>query len=235
MLNCPLLFEKLEQLIFGGGFHPEQSTTGELIHIFGKAGSGRTTLALQIACNISLLGQKVLYIDTEGKVSGKRIKELVGDKFKQVNDQLKLFYPKNFSEQHDFIQRIEFYLSNREIGLIVVDTITNLYRQGRMLGTIGKNNYEKLAFQVALLRQLAKKHSLKILLINQATISKKDDPGNLKREQVSPVAKAIMNYWADREIILVAYGWGDFEARIPGEFEGRVKFKIDASGVTPNE
>jgi hypothetical protein len=56
---------------------------------------------------------------------------------------------------------------------------------------------------------------------------------NLKQERVSPVAKSIASYWADREIILLSYGFGKFEARIPGEFVGRVKFSINSNGIIP--
>jgi len=56
---------------------------------------------------------------------------------------------------------------------------------------------------------------------------------SLKHESVSPVAKAIMSYWADREIILISHGRGNFEGRIPNEFEGRVKFGIDTKGIVP--
>ena len=56
---------------------------------------------------------------------------------------------------------------------------------------------------------------------------------SLKHEKVNPVAKAIMEYWVDREIILISHGWGKFEGRIPNEFEGRVKFGIDTNGIIP--
>ena len=103
------------------------------------------------------------------------------------------------------------------------------------MGKAGKPHYEKLAFQVALLRKMAKQYALPVLLFNQATRNKKDNPLDLRRERVSPVAKAIMAYWSDREIILVPHGWGEFEARIPGEFEGRVKFRINSEGITSCE
>ena len=235
MASCMVASKELEQLIFGKDFRLGE-TGGKLIHIFGKAGSGRTTLALQIACNICAQAMEVFFIDTEGKVSGKRVKEIAGvDCFKKVNKHLKLYRPENFEKQHTFIRQLEFYLANRTLGLIVVDTITNLYRQEQTLGEVGKNNFEKLAFQVALLQKIAKQYSLPVLLFNQATLNKKDNPLNLRQERVSPVAQAIMDYWADRKIILVPHGWGKFEARIPGEFEGRVIFNIDSKGITSSK
>lgn len=238
MTNKIIEPEALERLIFGEGFIFNE-TPGKVIHIFGEAGSGRTTLALQIACNICSKNKKVLFIDTEGKVSGTRIKDISGDEhFPRVNKFLKLYSPANFTEQQDLIQNLDFFLINQKVGMIIIDTITNLYRAEGKFGVPSKNHYEKLAFQVALLRNIAKQRSVLVLLLNQATMNKNDEGDellNLKRENVSPVAKAILNYWSDREIILVSHGWGEFEARIPGEFEGRVKFKIDNKGVCPLE
>ena len=227
---------ELEELVFGEKISSDKPIP-KLIHIFGEAGSGKTTLALQLTCGIGLLGKKVIFIDTEGKVTGTKIKTLTMEEtFPKVNEMLKLYVPHSFQEQHSLISNLEFYLLNQDVGLIIIDTITNLYRQEENFGKNKKNNYEKLAFQVALLRKLSREKKVPIILINQATMVKDDDSEglrSLKREKVSPVAKAIMEYWVDREIILISHGWGEFEGRIPNEFEGRVKFGIDTNGIVP--
>lgn len=226
----------LEELVFGEKISPNKAVS-KLIHIFGEAGSGKTTLALQLTCGIGLLGKKVIFIDTEGKVSGTKIKAIAREKaFPKINQMLKLYVPSNFQEQHSLVSNLEYYVLNQEIGLIIIDTITNLYRQEENFGKNKKNIYEKLAFQVALLRKISREKRVPIILFNQATMTKiKDSEGlkSLKRERVSPVAKAIMEYWADREIILISHGWGSFEGRIPNEYEGRVKFGIDTNGIVP--
>jgi len=226
----------LEELVFGEKISPSKAVS-KLIHIFGEAGSGKTTLALQLTCGIGLLGKKVIFIDTEGKVSGTKIKAIAREKaFPKINQMLKLYVPSNFQEQHSLVSNLEYYVLNQEIGLIIIDTITNLYRQEENFGKNKKNIYEKLAFQVALLRKISREKRVPIILFNQATMTKiKDSEGlkSLKRERVSPVAKAIMEYWADREIILISHGWGSFEGRIPNEYEGRVKFGIDTNGIVP--
>ena len=53
----------LEELVFGEKLSPDKAVS-KLIHIFGEAGSGKTTLALQLTCGIGLLGKKVIFIDT---------------------------------------------------------------------------------------------------------------------------------------------------------------------------
>ena len=228
----------LEELVFGQLVDFQHPLSG-LIHIFGEAGSGKTTLALQLAIGFCINGKKVVFIDTEGKVTGSKIKDLANNqKFSRINDLLKLHMPSSFKDQHSFICSLEHLLKNQEIGLLIIDTITNLYRQEMSFGKNNKGNYEKLAFQVALLRKISNNYKIPIILFNQATMSKVDESDittNLKREKVNPVARAIMEYWANREIILISHGWGSYEARIPREFEGRVKFRIDTNGIVPDK
>ena len=75
------------------------------------------------------------------------------------------------------------------------------------------------------------------ITFSQSTVSYDDEDflASLKRERVNPVAKSIMDYWSDREIILLPHGYGKYEARIPTEFEGRVKFNINSEGIYPVE
>ncbi len=228
----------LEELIFGQIVNFQQPSTG-LIHIFGEAGSGKTILALQLAIGFCDNGKKVVFIDTEGKVTGSKIKDLAPNKdFSRINSLLKLHIPSNFNEQHSLICSLEHFLKNQELGLLIIDTITNLYRQEVNYGKNKKSNFEKLAFQVALLRKISSDCKFPVILFNQATMHKVDETdiiANLRREKVNPVAKAIMTYWTDREIILVSHGWGNYEARVPSEFKGRVKFRIDTKGIVPVE
>ena len=223
----------LEELIFTEQLNSENKI-GQLVHIFGKAGSGKTTLALQMALQVCSIGKKVIYIDTEGKVTGGKIKDISSEEiFSLINRNLKLYVPQNFNEQHQLIEQLDYYLKNQKIGMLIVDTITNHYRQEILFRKDSKELYEKLAYEVALFRKIAKEKVIPILMMNQSTMRKNlEENDHLRREQVNPVAKAIMNYWSDREIILISHGWGDFEARKPGEHEGRVKFNISTNGIT---
>ncbi|MHA1123300.1 MAG: AAA family ATPase, partial [Candidatus Heimdallarchaeota archaeon] len=75
----------LEELVFGEKLSPDKAIS-KLIHIFGKAGSGKTTLAIQLTCGIAFQGKKVIFIDTEGKVTGTKIKAIAKEKaFSKIN------------------------------------------------------------------------------------------------------------------------------------------------------
>ncbi|MHA1155811.1 MAG: AAA family ATPase [Candidatus Heimdallarchaeota archaeon] len=237
MMSGLLNFPELEELILGEKFDPK-IIKSKVVHIYGEAGSGKTTVAVQLAVGYSLKNKKVIYIDTEGKVSGEKIKNIVSEEnFDKVNKNIKIYFPRDFEKQHDLIQKLEFYLSNQNIGAIIIDTMTNLYRQAMLFKKDTKILYEKLAYEVAFLRKLSRDRNITIILVNQATMPKaiknEDDSLSYNYERINPAAKAIMSYWADREIILVSHGWGNFEARIPGEFERRVKFGINDEGIAP--
>lgn len=236
-MNGLLNFPDLEELIFGEKIDSKE-TKNKLVHIYGKAGSGKTTVAIQLAIGYSLRNKKVIYVDTEGKVSGEKIKGIASDgNFDKVNKNIKIYFPNDFDSQHDLIQKLEFYISNQNIGTIIIDTITNLYRQAMLFRKDTKILYERLAFQVAFLRKLSRDKNIPIILINQATMPKaiknEDNSLSYNYERINPAAKAIMSYWSDREIILISHGWGNFEARIPGKFERRVKFCINSKGIAP--
>lgn len=233
-LNIP---PELAFLLFGKNL-TLLNDQGKIFHIYGEAGTGKTTLAIQIALSYCTKNKRVFYLDTEGKVTGSKIREMSDENnFKSINKNLKLFIISKFEEQRKLIQKFDFFFQTQKVDMIIVDTITNHYRQAMLFQKDTKNLYEKLAFQVAYLNKIAKKKTIPILLINQATMRKqKNDMINseaMPLERIDPVAKAIMSYWSDKEIILINHGWGKFEARIPREYEGRVKFSISEKGIIP--
>ncbi|MEA2069950.1 MAG: AAA family ATPase [Asgard group archaeon] len=216
--------------------HREKKKKGKLIHLYGKAGSGKTTIALSICNRACLKGHKTIYIDTEGKVTGTILKRLIKKKdFKLINSHLRLYQPQTFQEQHELLQKFDYYLSKTVMPLIIIDTITNLYRQGKFFQNIKKTDYKKLAYQVALLHKITEEQNTTVIMCNQATGSfkseeeKKED--ELLFERIQPVAKAVMNYWSDTEIMVRKLGWGKFEAQAQNELEEKVKFTIKKTGV----
>lgn len=227
------LTNDLEILLFGKEIK-YKNLESKLIHLFGEAGTGKSTIAIHFLCKFAQNKKKVVFIDTEGKITGSKIKGILqDDNLKQLNGLFKFYRPTTFQEQHELIINIEPYLKNQNIGLIIIDTITNLYRQETDFLKNDKIAFKKLAYQVAHLRELSNSYQFPILIFNQATMKKmkNGDPEILFSEKINPVAKAIISYWSDKEIILLSHGFGDFEARKPGETKGKVKFTIDPHGI----
>ena len=162
--GSPILDNLLE-----GGYEKEIITT-----IYGPAGSGKTLLCLLSLLKIVESGKKIIYIDTEGGFSIERLKQLTKD-YKKVLDNVVFLRPTTFEEQKDAFKRLPGIV-NDKIELIIVDTVSMLYRL-----EMGKNDdvYEvnkELGQQLGYLNEIARKKKIPILITNQvyANFEQKD-------------------------------------------------------------
>jgi len=167
-----------------GGF-----TVGEITVVYGEAGTGKTTLAMQTAIEAARRGSKVLYLDTEHSFTHQRFSQLAGEGADAVSEQILLFFPDTFSAQTSLVENIENYLTP-STRLLVADTITALYRVG--LGsaehTFGLNR--ELNRQLAYLSTVAVRHKLVILLTSQVH-ARLDFPFG----RIEPVARRTLSHW----------------------------------------
>ena len=151
--------EVLDELL-GSGYEDDVVST-----IYGPAGSGKSTLCLLAAISAAK-DKKVIFIDTEGGFSVERLRQLTKD-HERVLKNIFLLKPTTFQEQkkafEELRERIE---DNKNIGLIVVDTITMLYRLERSEEEIRQTNRE-LGRQVGYLTEIARKRNIPIILANQ--------------------------------------------------------------------
>ena len=81
--------------LFGGGIEK-----GIITKIYGEAGTGKTNICLQATREISSIGKKVAYIDTEN-VSLERLKQICSNKYdyQKILDNILFFYPDSLEEQ----------------------------------------------------------------------------------------------------------------------------------------
>jgi recombination protein RecA len=94
---------------------------GRFTEIYGPEGSGKTTIALTMAKNVTLAGGKVLYIDAEIMLSYEAIESMLGFTFDK--EKFILIQPET-GEQAFMI--IEQALKTGDFELIVVDTVAAL-------------------------------------------------------------------------------------------------------------
>ncbi len=174
--------------------------TREITLVYGESGSGKTTFLLQCIRNCTLRGARAIFIDADNTFSSERLKQIANKDLSKIAPRILLFQLSSFNEQAQIINHLEKYLTKgSDIRLIVVDTITNLYR--RELGGSSKNfslNRE-LNRQVALLLSLARNYDVALLLASQVRGVFEVDAA---RADVEPVAAAILNYWARLSIQL---------------------------------
>jgi len=146
--------------------------------IYGPAGSGKTLLCLlAIMKVVEDSKKKVVFIDTEGGFSVERLKQL-SDDHKKILEGVIFLMPTTFKEQKDSFEKLKEVI-NDKIGLVVVDTVSMLYRL-----EMGKSDevYEvnkALGQQLGYLNEIARKKKIPILITNQV-YADFENPNNVK-------------------------------------------------------
>jgi recombination protein RecA len=103
-----------------GGLH-----IGEVTSIFGEAATGKSTLAYQSFINIARMGLSAIYIDSEHKFSFRRITQI--ENRIDFSDYVEIFQPETFTQQMQYLKNLKKQLNEKRVGLLVIDTISNLY------------------------------------------------------------------------------------------------------------
>jgi DNA repair protein RadB len=159
--------------------------------VYGEAETGKSSLAVQCAINCARMGYKTLFIDSDGTFSTKRLSQIAYYDCEKISSFIILMKPTTFQEQIAVIDHLEEYIT-KKFGLIVVDTITSLYRVelGSPKETFALNR--ELNRQVAFLAQIAKTHKVAVLITSQVR-------SVFREEQVitEPVATRVLKFWSD--------------------------------------
>jgi len=168
-------------MLLKGGYDADIVTT-----IFGPSGTGKTNLCLLAAVKIAEKGKKVIFIDTEGGIAVERIKQL-SERWEEVLGKIIFFNPLNFEQQKETFEKIKTMM-NEAIGMIVVDSISMLYRLelGRSEEVYEVNS--ALGKQIAILVEIARTYKIPVLITNQVY----SDFGN--RDQVKMVGGDLLKY-----------------------------------------
>jgi DNA repair protein RadB len=169
-----------------GGLAP-----GDVTLVYGEAETGKTSLAIQCAVNTARTGYKVIFVDSDNTFSPVRLSQIAYKDIDKVAPSITLVKPTSFLEQASAIDRLDEYLT-RNVGLVVVDTVTSLYRLelGDPKKTFTLNR--ELGRQVASLAQTAKTRKVAVLVNSQVR--------NVFLEGVvtmEPVATRVLKFWAD--------------------------------------
>jgi len=116
--------------LLGGGVE-----VGVITEFYGGFASGKTQLCHQLCVNVQLprerggLELKAVYVDTEGSFRPERVKEMASALRLNEDDVLRnivVFQPRSVEEQVKAVK--EAGRMSRHVGLLAVDTVTNLFR-----------------------------------------------------------------------------------------------------------
>jgi len=157
--------------ILGGGI-----ATGKLTEVFGPFKSGKTNLAQTIAVTIQLpkkqggLNAAVAYIDTENTFSREKIKRIskrFGLDPKKVLSQI--FHARIYSSDHQaqMISKAETLCKNRNVRLIIVDSLMALMRAEYVgIGMLARRQ-SALNNMIHALSRVAETYNAAVLVTNQ--------------------------------------------------------------------
>jgi len=138
---------------------------GIITTIYGPAKSGKTNLCMLSVIRIAGRGKKIIYIDTESSFSIERFKQLTKH-YDKVLQNIIFFRPTTFKEQNEVFENLRKII-NKNIGIIIVDTIASLYRlelsQNRNISDMNS----MLGNQLSTLLALARKQNIPIIITNQ--------------------------------------------------------------------
>ncbi|TXT54994.1 MAG: DNA repair and recombination protein RadB [Promethearchaeota archaeon] len=187
----------------------ETSFIEGLISIWGDFGVGKTIFALQTIRVFLEKDQKVLFVYTKPIFPYKELQNVLKEKYKEkeiplVLENLSLINCTSFEELYSFIYKIEFSLLKNKKGkkknipnLIVIDSITNLYRLE--LNKEQKPTNIKLNFQLneilGQLTYLNHHYHIEVLLTNELSRKRIED----NYVEIQSGGK-VMEYWTTLSI-----------------------------------
>jgi len=160
--------------------------TGYITEITGESGAGKTQFLLTLLLSAQLppphgLGRPALYISTEAALSTKRLSQILtqhpffrtldADIAKPTLDSvISTVTPDLESQDHILTYQVPVVVARRNIGLIVLDSVAANYRAEFERGSGGSNMAARSAELVRLghlLRELARKYNLAVVVANQ--------------------------------------------------------------------
>jgi len=212
--------------LLGGGFPAEGVSL-----VYGEAETGKTSLAVQCAVNCARRGIKSLFIDTDGTFSYERLSQIAEYDYEKISPLMIIMRPTTFQEQARTIDQLEKVITNK-IGLIVVDTVTSLYRVelDDPKETYAANR--ELNRQLAVLTQIVKTCGVAALIISQVRSVPLGETIEMK-----PVATRVLNYWS--EVVLDMKQTGQtrvikvLREKHPSiKGTGFIYIKIESTGIT---
>src|SRR3989441_4655931 len=156
--------------------------------VYGEASTGKSVLAMQSALGAVVMGFKVFFVDADLSFSVQRLESL--DRGKELAENIVVFQPEDFREQIRITESLEGLLSKTP-ALLIVDSVTGLYRaEIEKPGMVFVQNRE-LNRQLAYLSDLASRFELTILLTGQ--VHSQPSRGSWL---IAPVATRTLRHWS---------------------------------------
>ncbi len=225
--------QSLDKLL-GGGVETQAIT-----EVYGQFASGKSQLGFQLSVNVQLpadkggLGRNCLFIDTENTFSPTRIiqiaKTLKLDPEKILRN---IFVARAYNSDHQMLllDKATEMIEEKNIGLIVIDSLTSHFRSdfvGR--GELAPRQ-QKLNKHLHTLQRLADAHNLAVYVTNQVMAR----PDVLFGDPTAPVGGHVLAHQATYRLYFRKGKEGTRIARLMDAAnlpEGEAIFKITENGL----
>jgi len=177
-----------------------------IISIWGDYGVGKTTFSLQKAIDIAAKEKNVIYIYTKPNFPFKKINDLIQKSIKKILNNITFIKSLKFEDLYSLVFDLEFLVlnanreANNKINLIIIDSVTDLYRLELNKESKEKNfllNY-KLSQILANLSFLNEIYSIEILIVNNKTNIVYN--GQIVEAQSGGL---VMDYWINSTIKII--------------------------------
>lgn len=175
---------------------------GIITMFYGPSATGKSNFMMQAAAH-QAKAKKIIFIDTEGSFSLDRINQLSNNNSEEILKNIAILNPTSFEEQNQAFEKIHKELQSDNIGLIIVDSISMLYRlalaDARKLGQdeVQKINGQ-LANQMKILYEIARKQNIPVLITGQvySEFLTEEEWLSGKTAGVNVVGGDLLKYWS---------------------------------------
>ncbi|MBS3078742.1 DNA repair and recombination protein RadB [Candidatus Pacearchaeota archaeon] len=176
---------------------------GIITLFYGPAASGKSNFVILAACHCAKKDKKVIFVDTEGSFSIDRVKQIAGGIPEMILKNIIIFKPNSFQEQKNAFLKIEKESRSKNVGLIIVDSMTMFYRleladaRKKGLEYIQRVNSD-LAKQMKSLYEIARNLDIPVLVTSQVyhDFLSEEEWISGKEAGVNVVGGDILKYWS---------------------------------------
>ncbi len=225
--------KNLDKLL-GGGIETQAIT-----EFAGEFGSGKTQICHQLSVNVQLpedkggLGKGAIYIDTENTFRPERIiqmaKALGLDERKTLEN---IVYARAYSsdQQMLLVDKVKEIIRSKNIGLIIIDSLTSLFRAEYIGRGALAERQQKLNRHLHSLQKIAETYNIAVVVTNQVVAK----PDAIFGDLSVPIGGHIVGHTCTYRVFLRKAKGGKRIARMmdaPHLPEGEVVFSITNEGI----
>jgi DNA repair protein RadB len=176
---------------------------GIITLLYGPPGSGKSNIVMLAGAYHASQEKKIIFIDSEGSFSVERIAQMARHSYQQILSHMVILKATNFAEQKKIFHNLSNEIKSKNIGMIIVDSITMLYRLA--LADARKKGFKELqevnaelAREMRILHELARKNTISVLITGQVYSEFLSEEEWLagKEAGVNVVGGDILKYWS---------------------------------------